>query len=442
MNRDDWHRIRQDAVHLTAAQQMTVYQEQDARKKQMMRDIKNRRAGLLEAERDKQALRKVQATQREMDERELALAIAEAKGNEDLDEVKAMNAEVIAARVRTLRDRQVEFNRAEAQLAQEHTAEEARMLEEGRQRALRIYADREDALAEQRRKGGRMLVSQMEDKRRTAQLEAERRQREIEEMKIAHQLAREEEIRIEEERRLRSREFMQDCMAANAIALRRKQRDREREIEEGQMMQEYQREKAAREEAFERSVQEQKAAKEREIAEMRKKQQRTIDLKEREDALRARRIEEEKERIARRKELDAARKQRELKEVQDMDRQETLAIKQRRLVEMAKIEKAEFDRVSAAQREARRKEKEAAMKRDRDNADYRQELKDEIRRKTVEEQMKPLVSLDEQKHMEEVKEDYLMKIERIRQMKLETLRSEGVPEKYLVDLIRMRFNPK
>jgi hypothetical protein len=109
---------------------------------------------------------------------------------------------------------------------------------------------------------------------------------------------------------------------------------------------------------------------------------------------------------------------------------------------MAKIEKAEFDRVSAAQREARRKEKEPAMKRDRENAGYRQELKDDIRRKTVEQQMRPLVALDEQKHMEEVKEDYLMRIERIRQMKLETLRSEGVPEKYLVDLIRMRFNPK
>jgi hypothetical protein len=44
--------------------------------------------------------------------------------------------------------------------------------------------------------------------------------------------------------------------------------------------------------------------------------------------------------------------------------------------------------------------------------------------------------------MEEVNNDYIMKLERIRQMKLETLRSEGVPEKHLVDLIRMRFDPK
>jgi hypothetical protein len=442
MNRDDWRRIKKEAVHLTAAQQMALYHDEDARKKQTMREIKNQRAGLLEAEREKQVQKKVRATQREMEERELALAIAEAKGNEDIDEVKAMNTAMIQARVLTLRDRQMEFQRAEADLAKQFEDEEAQMLEEGRQRALKIYADREAALAEQRKKGGRMIVAQMEEKKRTAKLEAEQREREIEEMRIANEMAREEELRIEEDRRLRSREFVQDCMAANAIALRRKQRDKEREIEEGLMMVEYQKEKAAREEEFERQVQEQKAAKEREISEMRKRQQRTIDLKAQEDALRARRIEEEKERIARKKELDDLRKRFELKEIQDKDRQETFAIKQRRLVEMAKIEKAEFDRVSAAQAKAREKERQAALKRDQDNAEYRQHLKDEMHRKKIERQMQPLVNLDDQRHMEELKEDYILKLERIRQMKLETLRAEGVPEKYLVDLLKMRFDPK
>jgi hypothetical protein len=66
-------------------------------------------------------------------------------------------------------------------------------------------------------------------------------------------------------------------------------------------------------------------------------------------------------------------------------------------------------------------------------------LKDNIEQKRVKKQMQPLISLDEQKHIEEANNDYIEKLERIRQMKLEMLRSEGVPDKYLADLQRMRF---
>jgi hypothetical protein len=333
LGRADWRRIKQDSIHLTAAQQMELYQQEDARKKQTLRAIKDQRSGLLEAEREKQALRKMQATQREMDEREEALAVAEAKGNEELDEVKTMNSHVTIARILTMRDRQKAENLREVERLRQREIADAEMLEEGRHRAVQIYRDREEMLAEQRRKGGEMLVAQMEEKRRNANLERERREREIEEMKRVNQAARAEELRIAEERRNRSREFLQDCLAANAVAMRRKQRETERNLEEGQMMVEYQRDKAAREEEYERQIAAQKAAKEREIAELRKKQQRTIDLKEQQDALRARRIEEEKERQAREKELADSRRMWELKEEQEKDRQQSMALKQRRIGE-------------------------------------------------------------------------------------------------------------
>jgi hypothetical protein len=100
--RHDWKRIKRDSVHYTPAQQVARVQEEDARKKQTMRSMKDARSGLLEAESRTRQARKVQATEREMRERELALEVAEAKANEGLDEVKAMNTEVIGARVRTL----------------------------------------------------------------------------------------------------------------------------------------------------------------------------------------------------------------------------------------------------------------------------------------------------------------------------------------------------
>ena len=59
--------------------------------------------------------------------------------------------------------------------------------------------------------------------------------------------------------------------------------------------------------------------------------------------------------------------------------------------------------------------------------------------KREEKRMLPLVNLDEQKHLEEQQQDYIDRLERIRQMKLNQLREEGVPEKYLADLTNMRL---
>jgi hypothetical protein len=261
-------------------------------------------------------------------------------------------------------------------------------------------------------------------------------------MRIANDAAREEEARLDQERRTRSYEFLCDCKAANAVAQRRKIREREREIEEAQMMVEYQREKAAREEEYERQQGEIKAAKEREVAELRKKQQRAIDTQAEVDALRARRVEEEKERAARMKELEDTKRAQSVRQEMRDDRERSIAVKQRRLVEMAKLEKDEFDRVSAAQREARAKDLAIERKRAKTKAEYRDTLLEEMARRAEERRIQPIVNLDEQKHMEDLHDDYVARLERIRQMKLAQLREEGVPDKYLADLARMKLTVK
>jgi hypothetical protein len=282
----------------------------------------------------------------------------------------------------------------------------------------------------------------MEEHRRQARLERETREREKEAMQLANAHARQEDADLAEERRKRAAEFMQECMAANSVNLRRKQRDREREIEEAQMMVEYQRERIAREEEAERREAERKAAREREIAALRKQQQKAIDTQAEVDALHARRIEEEKERRARKKELEDIERAKRLRGEMQQDRENALSLKQRRLIEMAKIEKLQFDQVQKVQAELTERDREREAKRQQDNAEYRQALKDEMQRQNEERALQPLVLLDETKHLDELNEDYVMKLERIRQMKLETLRAEGVPDKYLVDLQRMRFVPK
>ena len=179
--------------------------------------------------------------------------------------------------------------------------------------------------------------------------------------------------------------------------------------------------------------------KEYEIAEVRKKQQRAIDTKAQEDELRARRIEEEQERKARQKEIEELKRRQELLIRQKRDQDEAIQLKQKRIIELAKIEKADFERIIAVQRAARERERIEMEKKKKRNQDYRDELKAEMERKREEKRLIPLANLDEQKHCEELQQDYIDRIERIRQMKLEQLASEGVPEKYLADLRRKRF---
>lgn len=439
VGRGDFKRVRNESVHLTAAQQMTLSQDLDQKKRAQLKTIQDRRTNIIEAERTKQLMSQQMATQAEMEERDLTLKIAEAKGNEDLDEVKAMNAEMMAARVRTIRDHQLLYNRQKRQKEKEEEEQMAQMLEANRQRALNIYAERERMLYEQRRKGGDVLLAQIEEKKQNQLLQRKREEREREELMKANQAAMEEDRRLNDEKRKRSADFMNECIAANLISLRRKQREKEREIEENQAIVEYQREKAARENAYEEQVRKAKQQKEFEIAEIRKKQQRLIDTQAEEDELRARRVSEEKERQQREKELAEARKKQEEREMMQRDREQAMQLRQTRLIELAKIEKAEFDRAMAAQKEQRERERLAAEKKQRSLAEYRESLKTEMLAKREEKRMLPLVNLDEQKHLEEQQQDYIDRLERIRQMKLNQLREEGVPEKYLADLTNMRL---
>ena len=434
LNKRDYRRIKKEAVHYTPQERIEMAKEIDDKRKTHKQTIKSKRVDLIRAENMKQERIKYLENQREMEERDYALKVAEAKANEELDEVKMMNHDMMEARVKTIRDAQIELNKQRKIEEQEREMEMAKMLEEGRQRAIAIYKERERMLFEQRRKGGDVILAQIEEKKRNQQIEREREAQDRKAMLEANQKAREEDLRLMEEKRRRQREFLSECNAANRLALRRKQQEKEREIEENQMIAEFQREKALRDEEYEKKVAEAKKQKEYEIAEVRRLQQRAIDTKEQEDELRARRIFEELERKQRQKELEDIKKQKEFVEQFNKDRERQILLRKKRLVELAKIEKTEFDRIMAWQKAAKERERAEMEKRMRKNAEYREELKQEMERKREEKRLEPLKFLDEQKHQAEIQQDYIDRIERIRQMKIEKLRSEGVPEKYIADL--------
>lgn len=439
LTQEEYLRTKRQSRFLTPAQVLEKTQKEEEEKLQTMKAIDMKRTNIIEAEQKHQATLKQQATQLQSAERERQLAIARAKANEELDEVKLMNQEVAAARVRAMRDAELILHKKKKQEEKELEMKQAEALEQERLKAVQIYHDRENALKEQRKLGAQMILKQISDRKVLAKIESDRRAREIKEMHEANQAAIEEEKRLNAEKKARQQEFLHECLEANKQSIVRKQKERERDIQEVNAIIEYNKQKAAQEEEYERQVAERKAAKEREISEIRKNQQRLIDTQAQEDELRARRVSEEKERKERQRELELAKKKEEERQMIIENRNEFLRLKQKRLIQLANIEKQEFERARKKWEEDKAaKDAELARKKAAQD-EYNRQLQQEIETKRIQKQMEPLVHLDDQQHMLEERQDYIERIEAIRQEKLAMLRAEGVPEKYLQDLANKKF---
>ncbi|EAY18444.1 hypothetical protein TVAG_046480 [Trichomonas vaginalis G3] len=439
LTQEEYERTKRQSKFLTPAQVLERTQKEEEEKLQTMKAIDMKRTNIIEAEQKHQQMLKQQTTQLQSAEHERQLAIARSKANEELDEVKLMNQEVAAARVRAMRDAELILHKKKKEEEAAMEKQQAEKLEAERQRAVQIYNERESALKEQRKLGAQMILKQINDRKILAKIEADRRAKEIAEMKEANQAALEEEQRLAQEKKQRQQEFLQECLEANKQSIVRKHKERERDIQEVNAIIEYNKKKAAQEEEYERQVAERKAAKEREISEIRKNQQRLIDTQAQEDELRARRVSEEKERKERQRELELAKKKEEERQMIIDNRNEFLRLKQKRLIQLANIEKQEFERAKKKwDEEKAAREAEAARKKAAQD-EYNRQLQQEIETKRLQKQMAPLVHLDDQQHMAEERQDYIDRIEAIRQEKLAMLRAEGVPEKYLQDLANKKF---
>lgn len=439
LSQDQYNRTKKRAAYLTPAQILQNQQDEVDAKKMAMQSINLKRSKVIEAELLSQ--QKFKARQAELKDasRQRELEVARAKANEELDEVKLMNREVALARVKTVQDAELLMHKRKAEEERERERREAEEYEQGRLRAIQIYKEREDALREQRRLGAEYLLKQIEERKVQKKLEFEREAKERQAMMDACALAQEEDRRLAKERRQRHQEFLEECMEANKISIKRKQMEKERDAKEITAIIEYQRAKAAQEAAYEAEQQEKAAAKEREISEMRKNQQKLMDTRAEEDELRARRVQEELARKDREKELEQIRKRKEEREMLIKNAENARILKQKRLLQLAQLEKKEFEMQKAAIEKERRRREEEERKRIESIRAYEAELAEEVAARRAAKKLQPLVSLDEQQHVDDDNADYLAKLEEIRQQKLDMLRAEGVPERHLANLKRMRF---
>jgi len=435
----DWKRVKKEAVHLTPEERRQIKERDEKQKQEQMQTINKTRANLIDTEMKPEVTQRNTLALSTFEERDYALQIADQKADEDLDEVKKINSEMVAAKARTERDMQLTIHQQMKEEEKQREKSMAEMLEDNRKRAKNLYDERERILKEQRRKGRQIIDLQIEEHKINAILEAERRDREAKALAAQNEIIRQEDERIRKEQKARQQAFYHDCIEMDEALKKRKADEKRRDEELAQMTIDFANEKALREEARENEIRSQKMLKEREIQEIRSKQQRAIDTKAIRDGIQAARVQEERDRADYEKEQAEIMKQ--ITSIQKLKRERQEMINSHRLdqLEEQKRDRQEYEKMLALQEKQRQAAYEAYQAKCEEDRRYREELREEVERREAARQANPYAKQHELEKIQQEQREYEARVERIKQQKLAQLKEQGVPEKYRRDIEKTTF---
>ena len=439
VHRNDWRRVKKEAVHLTPEERRQIKQREETAKLEAMQTINKTRASKIDSETKQDVMTRNTYALKTFEERDYALQLADQKADEDLDEVKTINSQMVAALARTERDQQLAIHQKQKEEEKQREKSMAEMLEDNRLRAKNLYDERERSLREQRRRGRAIIDLQRHEHEINAILEAERRDREAKALAENNEKIRQEDLRIKAEAKARQQAFYHDCIAMDEALKHRRAEEKRRDEELAQMTIDFANEKALKEEAREREIRAQKAMKEREIQEIRAKQQRAIDTQAIRDELAAARIQEEKNRA------DDEREQAELmKKITDAqklkkDRFDMINTQRLQVLEQQKKDRIEYEKMMAENERKRKEAYDAYLAKCEVDRQYRVELGQEVERREYARKQNPYEKQRELRKIQQEQQEYEARVERIRQKKLEELAAKGVPEKYRRDIEKLSF---
>lgn len=355
---------------------------------------------------------------------------------EQEDEIKKLNELILNAKCHVIRDAQI---LEKGIIVKEYAQEEKRldeMMEVDRMNALRIEEEIERKRKEERLIGAMKIMEQIEENEQDRLLDLERKDQENRTMKkYLDQLCEEEaeKLKLHRKEQERLREELNKC---NTDIAQRKELTKEQERLLEAKVVEFQKEKAEREAAFEKEQQRIRVEKEKEIARLRALQERARDEQAERDGLRAKRAQEQNEREWRKKEAEEARRKTEMEAMLIEARTQQMKQKEHFLAVQAQRERADFERVLRAQQELiekqKREEDEIVNKRTEFNKGIRSQIreKEQVRIAERSKFFEEGIKLDEEARQRK------LKLEEVKQRKLQELRDAGIHEKYLAQIER------
>lgn len=432
--------IRNRSRIYTPGETQRMRHNMTAEKEKRATVAKNRKTRMLELEK-KRKNKKPQLNDLEIEEQEARnslLTSAQKRIDEEHDDVKHMDQMVLYAKCMAIRDRQIDEKR---QVHQEQEEEQRRldlMMEVDRLNALKLYQERERRREEAQREGAKQVIGQIEENKRKRMIIEAQKQKDGEEMVARIQeLDRQDQLKklakIEQNKKL-----LKDIMGANEAACASKLHRKQEELDEDMRIQEYIRDKQKREVAYESQMADAAHHKQLEVARLRAMQEKAQDTRAELDALRARRAQEQKERQWRQKERGEAARRGAMQEELRVARDEQRAEKERRLAMQAAQERAEFDHVINAfhnqNREMRAKEERTAHA----SASYKHQLQAQMEHNATLRRQARESELGGGKDYTAETAKQRVKLDAIKQQKIEELQRAGVPQQYTSELRRKR----
>merc|ERR1711924_594129 len=299
-----------------------------------------------------------------------------------------------------------------------------------------LYEQREAQRAVDRKHGKDVIVEQIKARERERLLQQEILEQERDAMLRQLERLKEEDILKAEMKKEAAKKLMEDVASSNSQMIKMKELKRQKEIDEDQRIASYLEEKAAREQAHQDELDRIAAEKEAETARMRAMQEKASDKKSELDALRAKRAMEQYEREWRQKERAAIEKQKMQHKILHEARVQQKKEKERRLETVVKSERSEFDRIVHVQREAEavEVEKECQMKDARYK--HRRDVQEQIQKNEGRRRQERLDYLEEGRKLRKEIEKEKSHLLNIKDRKVQELRTAGVPDKYLTELMR------
>ncbi|XP_015104580.3 cilia- and flagella-associated protein 45 [Vicugna pacos] len=352
---------------------------------------------------------------------------------EQEEELKDVSKIILNAKCHAIRDAQI----LEKQLIQkELDAEEKRldqMMEVERQKSIQRQEELDRKRREERIRGRRYIVEQMEKNQEERSLLAEQREQEKEQMLEYLEQLQEEDLRDLERRHQQKLKMQAEIKRINEENQKQKAERLAQEKLADQMVMEFTRKKMAREAEFEAEQERTRREKEKEIARLRALQEKARDYQAEQDALRAKRNQEVADREWRRKEKENAQKKLETEAELRKSRLEQVAFKEHALAVQVQRDRDEFERILRAQREQIEKEQLEEEKKATGRLQHANELRRQVRENQQRQVQDRIATFEEGRRLKEEAQKWRECIEDIKKKKLEELRATGLPEKYCIE---------
>ena len=338
------------------------------------------------------------------------------------------------ARVATIRDRQKAEHKEMEKVFKKKEDKLDTMMELERLKELKLQQDRELYRKIQNKNGCLIVIDQIKDKDRERMKQQELIDREQKMMLLQIKELHAQEIRAAELKKINNEKAAKEIAETNRIALLNKQKKLLEEREEDLKIFKYNVEKAKKEEEELREKKRIQDEKEKETQRLREKQEKAIDKQAELDALRAKRAFDEAERQARIKEKEeemirkkkladlilANEKQKKEKEIQ--------------LMEKAKQEKEEYEKIVRNQIEEMEKERRIEEEKQRKKIEHNLDLVKLIKEKEEREKMKEREIIEEYRKNKQIRDDWLRRMEKIKHEKIQKLKDLNIKPEYIADL--------